>query len=224
MYALSLVSLVSIVPTVSVTIGDIPINMIIDTGASIDILDKPTYHKIHQHNNISLIPSTNCLFVYGSATQLKVIGCFQSPISINDVQYISTFHILEGDHGSLLRYTIAAKLGILQLQVNHLKISSYDHLLKQYPTVFKGIGNLSGVEVMLHIDPEISPVAQKARQIPFHLHKKVEQELLTLEQQNIIEKVDGPTPWVSPLVVIPKKNGDVRLCVDMRTANKAIKT
>ena len=68
----------------------------------------------------------------------------------------------------------------------------------------------------------MSPVAQKARRIPFHLRKKVEQELNNLEQQGIIEKVNGPTPWVSPLVVIPKKNGDVRLCVDMRMANKAI--
>ena len=51
----------------------------------------------------------------------------------------------------------------------------------------------------------------------------MEQELSNLEQQNIIERVEGPTPWVSPLVVIPKKNGDVRICVDMRMANKAIR-
>lgn len=28
--------------------------------------------------------------------------------------------------------------------------------------------------------------------------------------------------WVSPLVVIPKRNGDIRICVDMRRANKAV--
>ena len=28
--------------------------------------------------------------------------------------------------------------------------------------------------------------------------------------------------WVSPLVCIPKRNRDVRLCVDMRKANTAI--
>ena len=76
---------------------------------------------------------------------------------------------------------------------------------------------------MLHIDPEVSPVAQKPRRIPFHLRKKVEQKLLGLEQQNIIEKANRPTSWVSPLVVIPKKNGDIHLCVDIRMANKVIK-
>ena len=44
-----------------------------------------------------------------------------------------------------------------------------------------------------------------------------------LEQLDIIEKVDGPTDWVSPVVIAPKKNGDIRICVDMRKANEAIK-
>ena len=39
-------------------------------------------------------------------------------------------------------------------------------------------------------------MAQKARRIPFHLRKKVEHELKVLEEQHIIERVDGPTPWV----------------------------
>ncbi|CAB3992860.1 Transposon Tf2-9 poly, partial [Paramuricea clavata] len=32
----------------------------------------------------------------------------------------------------------------------------------------------------------------------------------------------GPSPWVSPLVAVPKPNGDIRVCVDMRQANSAI--
>ncbi|CAM1154209.1 Uncharacterised protein r2_g4246 [Pycnogonum litorale] len=39
---------------------------------------------------------------------------------------------------------------------------------------------------------------------------------------DIIEKVNGPSIWVSPVVVIPKVNGDIRLCVDMRRANVAV--
>ena len=44
-----------------------------------------------------------------------------------------------------------------------------------------------------------------------------------LEQAGIIEDVKGPTPWISPLVVVPRKNGgNVCLCVDMQHANAAI--
>ncbi|MCG7883226.1 MAG: reverse transcriptase, partial [Candidatus Thiodiazotropha endolucinida] len=43
-----------------------------------------------------------------------------------------------------------------------------------------------------------------------------------LESLDIIEKVNTPTSWVSPVLVVPKPNGDIRLCVDMRQANKAI--
>ena len=68
----------------------------------------------------------------------------------------------------------------------------------------------------------VPPVAQPHRRIPFHMRKKVEQELENLEKQGIIEKVEGPTPWVSPLVATPKKNGDACICVDMRRANQAI--
>ncbi len=39
----------------------------------------------------------------------------------------------------------------------------------------------------------------------------------------MIEKVEGPTGWVNPLVIVEKPNGDVRICLDMRRANKAIK-
>ena len=95
-------------------------------------------------------------------------------------------------------------------------------LMQQYPSIFQGIGQLKDYKVKLHIDKSVTPVAQPACRIPFHLQKKVSAELKRLEQDGIIEKVDDPTPWISPLVTIPKKNGDVRLCVDMRMPNQAI--
>ena len=39
---------------------------------------------------------------------------------------------------------------------------------------------------------------------------------------DIIEKVSGPTTWASPLIVVPKPNGDIHVCVDMRRANQAV--
>jgi hypothetical protein len=77
--------------------------------------------------------------------------------------------------------------------------------------------------IKLHIDPQVKPKQQPHRRIPFHVRKDVEKELERLEKLDIIEKVDGPTPWVSPIVVVPKDSGEVRICVDMREANRAVK-
>ena len=53
----------------------------------------------------------------------------------------------------------------------------------------------------------------------------MENAIEELEKQDIIERVpeSQPTPWVSPIVAVPKKDGGVRICVDMRCANEAIK-
>lgn len=44
--------------------------------------------------------------------------------------------------------------------------------------------------------------------------------------KDLIEEVDGgATPWVAPIVVAskPKSPNEVRICVDMREPNRAIK-
>ena len=53
----------------------------------------------------------------------------------------------------------------------------------------------------------------------------MEKEIQKLVEADIIERLtDGPTEWVSKIVTPPKpkKTDDIRLCVDMRDANKAI--
>ena len=41
-------------------------------------------------------------------------------------------------------------------------------------------------------------------------------------EQDVIEEVNEPSPWVSNLVVVPKMSGDLRVCCDLREVNKAV--
>ena len=41
-------------------------------------------------------------------------------------------------------------------------------------------------------------------------------------EQDIIEEVTEASPWVSNLVIVPKKSGDLRVCCDLREVNKAV--
>ena len=64
--------------------------------------------------------------------------------------------------------------------------------------------------VKLHVGPEVTPRKQRHRRIPFHVRGDVEKEVERLERLDIVEKVKGPAAWVSPIVVLPRKSGEIR--------------
>jgi len=100
-----------------------------------------------------------------------VLGCCTTTIAVQKSKIDVTFYVLEGGHGSLLSYTTAQDLGILNIQISQIKDTlTHDLLCTQYPGLFKGIGQVKGVTVKLYIDSTVPPVAQKAS---FHLHKKL---------------------------------------------------
>ena len=78
-----------------------------------------------------------------------------------------------------------------------------------HDAVFRSVGRLKDYQLKIHIDPEVTPVAQPQRCVPFHVPKDVEKKPQELQDLDFIEDVEGPTPWVSPLVAVPKSNGDV---------------
>ena len=43
-----------------------------------------------------------------------------------------------------------------------------------------------------------------------------------MESMGVISKVDTPTPWCAGMVVVPKKLGEVRICVDLKPLNESV--
>ena len=93
-------------------------------------------------------------------------------------------------------------------------------LLDKHQPLFTGTDHLKNCEIHLEIDEAVIPVAQPARRIPHSMKQVVNTRLEEMRKQGIIEKDEGATPWLSPLVVILKKFGDVRWVVDMRKAKR----
>ena len=42
-----------------------------------------------------------------------------------------------------------------------------------------------------------------------------------MEDLNVISKVEQPTEWCAGMVVVPKPNGQVRICVDLTKLNES---
>ena len=52
---------------------------------------------------------------------------------------------------------------------------------------------------------------------------KIEEELKRMEETGIIERVTEPTEWCAPMVSVQKSNAKLRICVDLRRRNSAVK-
>ena len=175
------------IPRATVKVNNVEVEMVVDTGASTDIIDETAFDKVNQDKMITLQPTTRRLFAYGSNEQLSILGEFDCDLAFKQEQCNVRLYVMKGNHGSLLSYKSAG---------NSVTPESSPHeaLKKKFPTLFGGIGQLKDVTVKLHIDTSVQPVAQQPRRVPFHVRQKVEEEIKNLASKGIIEKVDGPTP------------------------------
>ena len=98
-----------------------------------------------------------------------------------------------------------------------------EKMKSKYPKCFEGIGKLKDFQLTIPIDKDVKPIAKPMRRVPYNLKDKYVSKIEQLEQADIIEPVDGPSPWVSIPVIIPKENGDIRVCMDLRDANYALR-
>jgi hypothetical protein len=213
-------------PQVRVTVCKVPFEATIDTGATINVIDKSTFSKI---DGVHLKKTSIKAFAYMSDTPVRFIGKFEAIVETRKRVAVATFYVAsKEDSGNLISSSTAQELGLISIHVHSVSPSTcdqkIDQILHRHAKVFHGLGKLKGEQVKLNIDTSYPPKAQPQRRIPFHVREKVTAELEQLENSDIIERVpeSQPTPWVSPVVVVPKKDGGVRLCVDMRQANSAI--
>ena len=104
-----------------------------------------------------------------------------------------------------------------------LRSGTKEDIVKQYTTLFQGLGKLEG-ELTIQLKEGATPFCLTTpRRVPLPLMKKVQEEIKRMEQLDVIEPVDEPTEWCSPIVVMPKADGRVRRCVDLTRLNQAVR-
>ena len=93
-------------------------------------------------------------------------------------------------------------------------------LLKRFRRVFAdGVGVLAG-EYHMVLDESVRPVQQPPRRVPVAIRERLRETLE--EKREIIARVTTPTPWIISMVVVPKKNGKLRICSDPMDLNRAL--
>jgi len=95
-------------------------------------------------------------------------------------------------------------------------------VVTQYKDVFEGDGVLED-KLHLHVDQNVKPVQMPVRKPPIALKEKYKMELERLVKRGIIAVLSQPTEWISSTVVVLKPNGKLRVCLDPKPLNKALK-
>lgn len=76
----------------------------------------------------------------------------------------------------------------------------------------------------IKLQPDATPYSLKApRRISLPLMPKVKNELELMEKIGVISRVEEPTDWCLGMVVVPKKNSDPRICVDLTKLNESVR-
>lgn len=187
---------------ITVNIGGIPVEMIIDSGASCNIIDQSMWEML-KAKHIQCV-STKCktnLYAYGSNKSLPVIGKFTAQVVLDQTVLDNVeFIVIEGRGQPLLGRVTALALKVLRLgreEINTVQKGSNPQgqtetdIFAKYPDCCKGLGKLKDYQLKIPIDANVEPVARPMRRVPYHLRDKLGKKLDELVALDIIEEVSG---------------------------------
>ena len=211
-----------------------------DTGAQCNVIPVELYKKASRDFKLTHVtPAKTTITAYGGTT-LPVVGqtrvrvwrgafrckldckLVDSPnirpllgrkacLGMNIVSYLDNDKIHKPITGDATVYAL-----------NDPRPVSKEQLLKRHPNVFKeGVGRLEG-EYHIRLNEAIDPVQHAPRRVPVAMRDRLKKTLEDMVQQDILAPVTRPTPWISSMVVVPPKNGELRICLDPKNLNTAI--
>ena len=97
-------------------------------------------------------------------------------------------------------------------------------LLKEFADIFsQSSGDLGQTDIITHSihTGDATPVRQPPRRLPLIQREAAQKAIQDMQQQGIIEP--SKSPWASPIVLVKKKDGSYRFCVDYRKLNEVTK-
>lgn len=215
---------------VPVTVNETIIPFKLDTGAQVNLLSFADYKTLKIKSKIHPVKMKVTGYT-GESVPVKgsCIATFKHKSQMLKAQLL----IVEKKVQPILGVTACEKLNLVRRvfmvasqtadkQNTDTDKSDQDTLMTEFKDVFEGLGCLPG-EHKIHVDDTVAPVVHACRKVPFALREKLKEELARMEKLNVIQKINEPTDWVSSLVIVQKKNGALRICLDPRDLNKAVK-
>ena len=206
-------------------LGCTQVDFKLDTGAHANVLPFQVYNvlKTRMHPTNKILTGIGQGKITPRGTTL--VECSVSRRQLADKKRL-TFYVTDQDL-AILGKAACEELDLIRRVDSMTPVSIHSSPTRQLlidwnKDVFKGIGQYDK-EYHIQLQSGAIPVVQHPRIIPYAKRAKLRQTVAKLQQQGIIQDVEGPTEWLHNLVITEKKDGRMRLCLDPRPLNKVIK-
>ena len=137
--------------------------------------------------------------------------------------------VADQDHKPSLGFETIQMLKLMPVNMdNVLTVNNQPKILTEaevttvYKDVFAGEGRFEE-KLHLEVNKEVPPTKLPVRKVPIAFKKPIKEELDRLVRLDALAKVDVPTDWISSMVAVKKSDGSIRLCIDPKPLNKALK-
>ena len=213
-----------------------------DTGAEVNIIPRKMLHLFNM--SITDLKNADITLLSFTGMRLKPDGYFHAKITIQGSTTEAKIYVQKGATEILLAGETAEQLGIvvfphhnskkvavaecqMPAQSNDSITNVQNAILKEFSDVFDDGATLRamiGDPMRIHLQDNAVPFALTAtRQVAFGLRDQLREELESMLQKGIIERVaDEPSKWCHPIVVVKKPDGRIRLVVDFTKLNQYV--
>ncbi|UYV82314.1 K02A2.6-like [Cordylochernes scorpioides] len=185
-----------------------PINFKIDTGADVNIL--PLASLKFLQGKYVITPTNKNIFTY-IKERIPIVGEVELECQFQSKKSNSKFFVVKCQTVPILGLKDCSRFGLIE-KVNSL------HQCMNNISCFEGVGLLKNKQSIL-IKEDAIPQVYTARRLFLAMRDPVREELKKMSKLGVIKKINKPTEWSHPMVVVKKPNGDVRICIDPRKLN-----
>ncbi|XP_062872210.1 uncharacterized protein K02A2.6-like [Trichomycterus rosablanca] len=174
----------------------------IDTGADVTAVPE----RMCSQDQLSKLKRASKVLKGPRGRQLTVKGIFTATLKKGQKSTSQEVYVVKELATPLLGRSAAVALQLVA-RLDAVSLDTDEAVRAEFPKLFNGLGRMQGeYNIVLKSDAEPFSLLTP-RRISLPLLPKVKEELNRMEQQGVISKVEQPTEWCAPMVVVPKQTG-----------------